>query len=255
VWRWWLLVCWRSTGFALSALCKIGGAFGLFAVVGYEALRLFRAAEPWRASWRPVVERLALTGVTFMVVFLLLLGLMDRVWVGYRQPFEHLERIFSYGAVLRRAVPSGTESYPWQWLWNEKQIPYIQVEQQVRAGEQVRERRPAVLFLGAMNPYVLQLLPLGLAFAAYVWWRRRPGADLGALALAWFAFTYLPYCAAWIFGQRISYIFYFLASLPAVALAGSYFLLESGLPRAVVWVYLAAILFGFYGYFPFKPVA
>ena len=40
----------------------------------------------------------------------------------------------------------------------------------------------------------------------------------------------------------------------AVAFAGSYFLLEAGLPRIVLWVYLGAVLLGFYGYFPFKPV-
>jgi dolichyl-phosphate-mannose-protein mannosyltransferase len=243
-----------GAGFALAALSKIGGIFGLFAVAGYEALRLLRDQRSWQTSWRPAARRLTLMTATFVVVFLVLLGVMDRLWVGYRQPLEHLERIISYGAVLRRQAPSGTESYPWQWLWNEKQIPYLQVEQQVREGQAIRERRPAVLFLGAMNPYVLQLLPLGLGFAGYVWWRRCSGADLSALALAWFAFNYLPYCAAWIFGQRISYIFYFLASLPAVALAGSHFLLQSRLPRAVVWVYLAAVLFGFYGYFPFKPV-
>ena len=39
-----------------------------------------------------------------------------------------------------------------------------------------------------------------------------------------------------------------------MALAGSYFLLRAGLPRPVTWVYLGAVLLGFYGYFPFKPV-
>src|SRR5207248_1287509 len=134
------------------------------------------------------------------------------------------------------------------------QIPYLKVEQQVKVGDEVRENRPIVLFLGAMNPYVLELLPLGLAFATFAWWRRRPGAQLGALAVAWFLANYAPFLAASLFGQRISYLFYFLPTLPSVALAGGYFLLKAGLPRFVLWAYIAAVLLGFYGYFPFKPV-
>ena len=242
-----------GAGFALAALCKIGGVFGLLAMAGYEMLRLFRADRPWRDGWHAASRRLTRMAWAFAIVFLLLLGLMDRAWVGYDQPLEHLNRIFTYGSALTRpAGPAGIESAPWQWLWNDREISYLQVEQQVKVGDEVREKRPAVLFLGAMNPYVLQLLPLGLAFGAYAWWRRRPGAELGALALAWFAGTYVPFLAATLLQARISYLFYFLPTLPAVALAGSYFLLEAGLPRLVLWVYVAAILLGFYGYFPFK---
>jgi hypothetical protein len=242
-----------ATDGALAALAKIGGVLGLLALGGYEALRLFRGDQPWRVGWRPAARRLTRMGLTFSIVFLLLLGFMDRVWVGYSNPLEHLHRIVSYGAILRRpAGPSDIESYPWQWLWNDTQFPYAMLERQVRAGDEVRESRALVLFRGGMNPFVLQLWPLGLAFAGYVWWRRRPEAALGALALAWFAATYGPLCAAALVGQRMSYIHYFLPALPAVALSGSCFLLRAGLPRLVLWVYVAAVLFGFYGYFPFQ---
>lgn len=240
-------------GFTLAALCKIGGIFGPIAIAGYEALRLVRRGQSWRAGLRPVSRRLTRLAVTFVIAFLVLLGIMDRLWVGYEQPLEHVARIISYGQVLRRQVPQGVESYPWQWLINERQIPYLRVDQQVKAGDELLENRPIVLFLGAMNPFVLQLWALGLPLAAYAWWRGRPGANLAALSLAWFAVTYLPFVVASGIGQRISYIFYFLPTLPAVALAGSYFLLTAGLPRAVIWTYVAAVLLGFYGYFPFKP--
>jgi predicted membrane-bound dolichyl-phosphate-mannose-protein mannosyltransferase len=243
-----------GVGFAMAALCKLGGIFGIFAMVGYEGLLLVRSDRPGRDAWRRAAHRLARTVLAFGIVFLILLGLMDRLWVGYAQPVEHIQRIVGYGTALRRALPSGIESYPWQWLWNDTEIPYIRVEQQVKNGNEVVETRPVVLFLGAMNPYVLQLWPLGLAFATYAWWRRRPDGKLGALALAWFAMTYAPFYATTLLNQRISYLFYFLPTLPAVALAGSSFLLCAGLPRLVTWVYIAAVLLGFYGYFPFKLV-
>jgi dolichyl-phosphate-mannose-protein mannosyltransferase len=241
-------------GFALAALCKISGAFGILAIVMYEVL-LLGGGGKWRDSLYTALVRLVRMVLAFELVFLLLLGLFDRLWVGYGQPLEHVSRIVSYGTALRRpGGPSGIESYPWQWLWNDTEIPYIKLEQQVKRGDEIIENRPIVLFLGAMNPYVLQLWPLGLAFAVWEWWRRRRGAELGALSLAWFVMTYAPFVAASLIGQRISYLFYFLPTLPAVVLAGSYFLLRAGLPRPVTWAYLAAVLLGFYGYFPFKPV-
>ena len=124
----------------------------------------------------------------------------------------------------------------------------------VRVGDEVREKRPIIYFLGAMNPFVLELWPLALPFVAFAWWKRRPGAELGALALAWFAVNYLPFVIISLIGQRISYLFYFLPTLPAVVLAGSFFLLNIGLPRIVIWTYVGAVLLAFYGYFPFKPV-
>ncbi len=245
-----------GAAFALATLCKIGGALGLLAIVGYEALGLRRDPRVWRVAWCDGGARLARTGLAFGLTFLLLLGVFDRVWVGYNQPVEHLQRIVGYAAQLRQPDgPVGIESYPWQWLWNERQIPYLRVEEEVAAGDEVQATRTLVLFAGAMNPAVLLLWPFGLAFAAYAWWRRRPEAEVGSLALAWFVATYVPFCAATLLEQRVAYLFYFLPTLPAVALAGSSFLLGTRLPRPVPWACLAAVLIGFCAYFPFKLIA
>jgi hypothetical protein len=106
-----------------------------------------------------------------------------------------------------------------------------------------------------MNPYVLALLPPGLAFAAWAWWRQKSGSSAGAFAVALFLTTFLPYVVIALASQRIMYIFYFLPTLPAVALGGSLFILRSGLPGIVRWSLIGAVLLGFVGSFPFKPVA
>jgi predicted membrane-bound dolichyl-phosphate-mannose-protein mannosyltransferase len=243
-----------GAGFGLAALCKIGGVFGLLIAAGYEALRLVQGESSWREERRALMRRLSRMLAAFVLVFFVLLGIMDRLWVGYDDPFSHVQKIVTYGALLKREAPSGIESYPWQWLWNERQIPYLEVDQEVMANDEVVEKRPVVLFLGALNPYILGLLPFGLAFAAYAWWTRKPGAHLGALALSWFAVTYAPFYMFSIVQHRISYLFYFLPTLPAVAMAAAYFLSDSGLPTAVRWTAMGAVVVGFYGLFPFKPV-
>jgi predicted membrane-bound dolichyl-phosphate-mannose-protein mannosyltransferase len=245
-----------GVGFALAALCKIGGLLGLFALLGYEVLRTVRGDQPWRDAGRRAAQRLASTGAVCAVVFLLLLGWMDRAWVGYDQPLEHVQYIVEYGAALQRPaglLGVGNDSYPWQWLWNEQQMPYLLVGVHITEGDEAGEEVPFPAIVGVMNPFVLHLWPLGLAWATWAWWQRRPGAELGALVLAWFACTYLPFYGATLVGQRVTYLFYFLPTLPAVALAGGSFLVATGLPRLFLWLYLAAVLLGFYGYFPFKP--
>jgi predicted membrane-bound dolichyl-phosphate-mannose-protein mannosyltransferase len=239
---------------ALGALSKIGGILALPALASFELMRQAHTDLAWRARLRVVGERLAPTAFFFALLFITLLGIMDMFWSRYEQPFEHLRYIVTYGQALRRNVPSGIESYPWQWLWNDVQIPYLRVEQQIKVGDEIRENRPLVVFLGAMNPFVLGLWPFALSFGLTWWLARGKRAELGAFSLAWFLWTYTPFYLTTILGQRIAYLFYFLPTQPAIALAGGGFLHGANLPRLAIWVYLAAVLLGFYGYFPFKPV-
>jgi hypothetical protein len=71
------------------------------------------------------------------------------------------------------------------------------------------------------------------------------------LALVWFLWTYLPYIALLIDG-RVTYPFYFIPAIPAVALGCSFWLNRGWFPRWLIYVYVAMVFLFFFVYFPQK---
>jgi dolichyl-phosphate-mannose-protein mannosyltransferase len=240
--------------FVAATLCKITGVYGVAAVVAFEGLRLARervAGSGWsgRQLRRPLI-----TIAVYVVMLPALLGALDSVWSAeFKNPADHIRHIFSYGFALTRAEgPRNQESAPWQWLVNEVPMTYLRSDEQVLVNNEVDTTRAIIFFRGAMNPYVIFLAPMAIAYVAYVAFKRRD--DLSFLTLSIFVVTYAPFWPASIFAHRISYLFYFLATIPAVCLAIAQLMYAPQTPRVVHWAYLAAVLMGFYAYFPFAKV-
>ena len=78
---------------------------------------------------------------------------------------------------------------------------------------------------------------------------RSVSRNTNSVALCWTAATYLPFFALAATG-RVMYIFYFLPTVPAAAIAIA--LLAERLPLAARWAYLTLYLFGFVSLFPFR---
>ena len=241
---------------ALSTLCKLGGLYGFAVIVVYHFLSQIWSREDGsgarKVDWSRLFDWLEKYALVYVVSGILLLALMDRLWVGYSNPFDHMAFIYEYTKALTREVPEGIESYPWQWLLNEVKIPYLTVNVNVYQDSQLVRTYPSIAFTGAMNPLVIYLAIPAVVYTAYSFYEDRKPYTL--LMVVWFALTYLPFYPMSIIGHRIMYLFYFLNTVPAVALGVSHLLLDQRPPRIIILAYCIAVLAGYYWMFPFKQI-
>jgi len=250
---------WALAGVAVAIgfLIKITAVYGVAAVL---LLYLLQVGGRW---WRE--RRIApadLRGplvfvVTFAVVGLAGLALLDARFTTFATPFEHLRRILEYGSNLGAPTTNtgfcpGADSLPWQWIFNECQIAYLRVDVTVSAGEEVLRAAPSIDFRGALNPLLTGAIPLSALFV--LWYARRTRNGLALWAVAWGAANYLPFVVLAIITHRIMYIYYLLPAVPAIAAAIAILLARARLPRFVLWGFVAAYVIGFAAYFPFRQI-
>jgi len=250
---------WALAGVAVAIgfLIKITAVYGVAAVL---LLYLLQAGGRW---WR--ARRIApadLRGplvfcVTFVVVGLAGLALLDARFTTFTSPIDHLRRILEYGSNLGAPTTNtgfcpGADSLPWQWIFNECQIAYLRVDVTVSAGEQVLRAAPSIDFRGALNPLLAGLIPLSALFV--LWYAGRTRNGLALWAVAWGAANYLPFVALAVLTHRITYIYYLLPAIPAIAAAIAILLVRARLPRFVLWGFVAAYIVGFAAYFPFRQI-
>jgi predicted membrane-bound dolichyl-phosphate-mannose-protein mannosyltransferase len=239
-----------ATAMALSSLCKITGLAGPLVIIVVHLARTVKIKRD-RKSWNSFLSWFEKYLATFVVAFLAILAVLDRVYVGYSTPFQHLQFILNYSSALVSSCPNGIISCPWQWLINQVQIPYLIVSVKVTSGG-LTKQFDSVTFWGAMNPSVLYLTIPAMAYCAYSYVKKRDTFTI--FLLSWFVITYLPYYPAAILGHRVTYLFYFLPTLPAVCAAIAYMIADQNPPKLVVIFYLAVVLVSFYLMFPFKTI-
>ncbi len=235
-----------AIGMALSSLTKLTGLAGFLIIALVHTIRYVTQSSKAK-SWNELFSWLEKYGAIFAVSLLLLLTIMDWLWVGYSSPIKHLQDMLNYSANLTSQCPNGIISCPWQWLLNQVRIGYLGVS--VTTGNGATN---TVDFAGAMNPAILYLTVPALLYAGYSYYQKK--SDLTLLTLIWFAVTYLPFYPAVIFGQRVTYLFYFLATVPAVCAAIAHMIADQKPPKLIVLFYLGVVLFVFYQMFPFKVI-
>jgi dolichyl-phosphate-mannose-protein mannosyltransferase len=242
---------------ALGMLVKLTAIYGLLAVLILLAIRILAR---WRSERRIAIADLR-PGITIVAVsvglFLAGLWALDSRYSTYTSPIAHVAHMVEYGANLKSPVDHAgvcttTDSAPWEWPFNECQITYLRVDITVRSGTTIVSKLPTVDFRGALNPLLAGAIPLAFLFATWLAWRTR--TQLARWSVAWAAANYLPYVVLAIVNHRITYIYYFLPVIPAIAMAVAILLLRSGLPRFVLWGFVVAYAVGFAAYFPFRQI-
>jgi predicted membrane-bound dolichyl-phosphate-mannose-protein mannosyltransferase len=240
-----------AVGMTLSTLCKITGVAGVIIVIVVHAAR-FASKRKTDRDWSRYFSWFEKYIAVYVIFLLLLLTIMDRIWVGYDSALPHLQYILNYSSALVSSCPSGIISCPWQWLINQVQIPYLLVSVKVTTDSMTNEFN-SITFWGAMNPSILYLTLPAIAYSGYTYIKQKKN-DLALLSLVWFIVTYLPYYPAVLFGNRVTYLFYFLPTMPAVCTAISYMIADQNPPKLVVLFYLGVVLVSFILMFPFKVI-
>lgn len=235
-----------AIGMALSALTKLTGLAGFIIILMVHFIK-FATRDSKAKSWNEFFSWFERYFAIFTVSFLGLLTVMDWLWVGYSSPLKHITDILTYSGNLRSECPNGIISCPWQWLLNQVQIGYLKVN--VTGGEITKS---TIDFAGAMNPAILYLTVPAVLYTGYSYYQKR--SDLTLLTLIWFAITYLPFYPAVIFGQRVTYLFYFLATVPAVCVGIAHMIADQNPPKLVLLIYLGVVLLVFIEMFPFKVI-
>ena len=253
-------------GLALGiAMCMKEVAIYLFAVfVLYELFRYVRAW--WHGSgsdWlRTYVRPAGFVALAGAASFLLLLWIMDILVPAYDtgthityagSPFTHFFHMVNY-ATLLKSEPGrpGISSTPFQWLLNEKAIPYAKTAVTSMAGAKIVLNRPLYFFQGLMNPFIIFLAIPALGACLSIWWRRDDKVAL--IGLVWFLGCFLPAVFESYALERVNYLYYMLLVLPGIYVALARVFGDKRVPTAATVAWAVMLVFGLAALYPVRTL-
>lgn len=237
----------------------------------YEALRWARRRE---RSVLHLARVCTATGAA-AAVCIGLLALLGRFAAPYSDTthqligggvFAEIRHIISYAASQTSPRgPAGIASYPWGWLVDYKPIVYLNINP-ARPAPGLYHVHPAVHFLGLISPPILLLALPALALAALrlAAWSRGPAVmpsppgaaapELPAIAVAWFAGTYLPFVVLSLLLARTTYLYYMVVVMPGMYLATAWLLPGLWHRRGLVGAWIGAVVIAALICYPLTPL-
>ena len=268
----------------VGACIKEFALYALFAVLLLEFLRFLRwvvverrAAAHVALGWRRVWLRLSgpvAVSVTTVVVFASVLTVMDVAVEPYHDghpvdagqthvcslfgPWSgacnHIAFMDDYAAKLRSPNgPQGIASYPWQFWANIESIDYYTVRTTVTTNGAVDAVNTVVAYRGEINWVLLVTVWVALPVMAVELVRRRD--DVTFLVFAWIVATWLPAELSSLLGQRTTYLYYMVVTMPALYILVARLLGRRWIPGWLVGVWVGAFLAGFAILYPFRTLS
>ena len=250
--------------------------YAVFAILLLEALRglrfLLQRTDAETLDLKRLIRPAAMTA-TAVVSFVVLLAVLDVAVPPYHDGHtvtahqsslcdslpvvgnacNHIAFMNSYAANLRSANgPQGIASYPWQFWGNVEPIDYYTVRSTVTVGKTVTAVNTVLAFRGEIQPVVLVTAWLGILLALYRAARRRDDMDL--FVIAWIIATWLPAELASFFGQRTTYIYYMVVTMPALYVACARLLSSRRIPHWLLGLWVGVLLAGFAVLYPFRTL-
>jgi 4-amino-4-deoxy-L-arabinose transferase-like glycosyltransferase len=263
--RLWRLNNYLASGIflGLAALSKETALFALAAIVTYELLL-------GEGGLQATIVRTLEVVLAAVIVFAGAIQLYDSLFSSSTLPWFYNQVWFmlTYGASLRGggwclnagSCPNGPYITPLNWLTSYTPVSYLvtTVTITVSGAAASTLRYISIGYYGVANNVIVWMVFLWLPLVLYpllrrIKWRSALAqADrLGAFLAVWFLWLYLPYVALWLYG-RVTYPFYFLPAIPALAGGAAYFITRPWFPRKMALIYVIAAFAIFFLYFPVK---
>ena len=269
--------------FGLAGLAKETAIFVLMGLLTY--VLFFGEGSLLRRTYSAL--KLALVVI---IVFAVGLQAFDSALASQSYQFftQQVAYMLSYGVSLNGGCPwacgwtntvTGGYITPFNWVTYYSPIGYYLVSVTVNPGN---VHYVSIGYYGVTNLLETWTVYVWVPLAAYAVYRLRrdrkqpsldeftapeappPGSEavpapsgvpgdvrFAALSIIMFAWAYVPYVVLF-FGARVTYPFYFVDAVPAMAMGTAYWLAKKWFPRWLVWVYLAFVFVFFLVYFPDK---
>jgi len=227
----------------------------------------------FRAVWS-VIRRPALLVLVTGLAYFSALSLLDTITTPYsgghpvdrgqagicdyaliwRDGCNHFAFMNHYANRLKdNGHPQGIAAHPFEFWINKKAISYFKVTRTVTTTGKPTRTTALIWFRGEISR--VMLITAWLALLLNVWWAIRRRDDLSFLVIAWALGTWLPPELFNLIGDRTTYLYYMVVTMPALYVAVARFLGAWRLTRWLIVPWVALLLYDAANLYPFRTLS